>query len=51
VSDPLFPIGALGVFVRSNGETPTTILFSDLVVYDVNYTPPTKTPIVSTPTP
>jgi hypothetical protein len=45
VTDPVFPIGALGVFVRSTGETPVTVLFSDLAVYDVNYTPPTKTPI------
>ena len=45
VTEPTFPIGALGVFVRSNGETPTTVLFSDLTIYDVNYTPPTKTPL------
>lgn len=45
VTEPTFPIGAFGVFVRSNGETPTTVLFSDLAVYDVNYTPPTKTPL------
>jgi hypothetical protein len=51
VTDPVFPIGAFGVFVRSNGETPATVIFSDLEVYDVNYTPPTKTPIAPTPTP
>lgn len=48
VMDPSFPSGALGVFVRSTGETPVTITFSDLVVYEVDYTLPTKTPI---PTP
>jgi hypothetical protein len=48
VTEATFPIGALGVFVRSNGETPTTITFSDLSVYEVEYTPPTKTPL---PTP
>lgn len=48
VVEPSFPTGALGVFVRSTGETPVTITFSDLAVYQVDYTLPTKTPI---PTP
>ena len=48
VVDPSFPIGALGVFVRAAGETPVTVTFSDLVVHEVDYTLPTKTPI---PTP
>jgi hypothetical protein len=48
VVDPSFPTGALGVFVRSTGETPVTVTFSDLVVSEVDYTLPTKTPI---PTP
>jgi hypothetical protein len=48
VVDPSFPSGALGVFVRSAGETPVTIVFSDLAIYEVDYTLPTKTPI---PTP
>jgi hypothetical protein len=48
MSDPLFPIGALGMFVRSNGETPVTVSFLDLAVYEVDYALPTKTPI---PTP
>ena len=48
IADPSFPTGSLGVFVRSTGETPVTVTFSDLAVYDVNYTLPTKTPI---PTP
>ena len=45
VVEPTFPSGALGVFVRSTGETPVTITFSDLAVYEVDYTLPTKTPI------
>ena len=48
VVDPSFPSGSLGVFVRSAGETPVTIVFSDLAIYEVDYTLPTKTPI---PTP
>lgn len=48
VVDPSFPTGALGVFVRSTGDTPVTVSFSDLAVYEVDYTLPTKTPI---PTP
>ena len=48
VTDPSFPIGAFGVFVRSTGETPVTVTFSNLAVYEVDYIPPTKTPI---PTP
>ncbi len=48
VTENTFPSGGLGVFVRSAGDTPTTVTFSDLKVYDVDYIPPTKTPI---PTP
>jgi hypothetical protein len=48
VVDPSFPTGAIGVFVRAAGDTPVTITFSDLAVYEVDYTLPTKTPI---PTP
>ena len=48
VVEPTFPSGALGVFVRSTGETPVTVTFSDLAIYEVDYTLPTKTPI---PTP
>ncbi|HEY3473601.1 MAG TPA: hypothetical protein VGK56_03270, partial [Anaerolineales bacterium] len=48
VIEGTFPSGALGVFVRSAGETPVTVTFSDLSIYEVDYIPPTKTPI---PTP
>lgn len=47
ITDPSFPIGAIGVYVRSTGETPVTVTFSDLEVYDVDYIPPTKTPIAT----
>ncbi len=43
-TDSNLPSGTLGVFVRSNGETPVTVAFSDLVVYAVSYATPTPTP-------
>jgi hypothetical protein len=42
--DKSFPGGALGVFARSAGDTPVTVSFSDLTVYDVSYIPPIRTP-------
>ncbi len=45
VTDPSFPSGAFGVYVRSTGDTPVTVIFSDLKVYDVDYSPPTSTPL------
>jgi len=45
IVEKTFPSGAFGVFARSSGDTPVTITFSDLTVYDVSYTPPTKTPM------
>ncbi|HLO32770.1 MAG TPA: hypothetical protein VK249_26735 [Anaerolineales bacterium] len=45
ITDNSFPSGALGVYVRSAGDTPVTVVFSDLSVYAVNYTLPTRTPI------
>ena len=44
ITDKSFPNGALGVFVRSMGDTPVTVSFSDLTVYDVEYVFPTRTP-------
>lgn len=44
VDDKNYPSGALGVFARAAGATPVTVTFSDLVVYDVTYIIPTKTP-------
>lgn len=43
--DPSFPNGTLGVFVNSAGETAAVISFSDLVIQDINYIPPTSTPL------
>ena len=45
VTEGTFPSGGLGVFVRSAGDTLTTVTFSDLNVYDVDYILPTKTPL------
>jgi hypothetical protein len=45
IADKSFPSGALGVFARSAGETSMSVTFSDLTVYDVDYVPPTRTPI------
>jgi hypothetical protein len=42
--DGSFPNGAFGVFARSVGDTPVTVTFSDLTVYDVEYVFPTRTP-------
>jgi hypothetical protein len=44
VTDIAFPSGAIGLFARGAGDTPVSVTFSDLVVYDVNYITPTKTP-------
>ena len=44
INDKSFPSGALGVFVRSEGETPMSVTFSDLTVCEVEYVPPTRTP-------
>lgn len=44
INDPSFPIGAIGVFVRSAGETPVVVSFSDLVIQEVDYILPTPTP-------
>ncbi|MBK6792566.1 MAG: hypothetical protein IPG80_08480 [Anaerolineales bacterium] len=43
IYDPSFPIGSIGVFVRSAGETAAVVSFSDLVIQEVNYTPPAVT--------
>ena len=44
IIEKTFPSGAFGVFAQSKGNTPVTITFSDLKVYDVNYIMPTRTP-------
>jgi len=45
VIEKTFPSGALGVFARSVGDTPLSVTFSDLTVYEVDYIPPTRTPL------
>ena len=45
ISDPSTPSGAFGVFARGAGDTPVTVTFSELTVYDVSYVPPTNTPL------
>ena len=45
INDKSFPSGTLGVFVRAGGQTPMSVTFSDLNVYEVDYVPPTRTPI------
>ncbi|NWF65068.1 MAG: hypothetical protein HXY38_12265 [Chloroflexi bacterium] len=44
MNDPSFPIGTLGVFVRSAGETPVVVSFSNLVIQEVDYILPIATP-------
>ena len=43
-TDPALKAGSVGVFARSRGQTPVTILFSDLSISDVTYIPPSSTP-------
>ncbi len=43
IIDPSFPSGSFGVFVRSVGETPTVVSFSDLTIQSVDYILPTQT--------
>ena len=44
INDPSFPIGTIGVFVRSAGDTPTVVSFSNLIMQEVDYVFPTATP-------
>lgn len=44
ISDPSFPSGSIGVFVRSAGSTAAVVSFSDLGIRSVEYTLPTITP-------
>ena len=45
ITDPSTPSGAFGVFARGAGDTPVSVIFSDLIVYDVDYIAPTRTPM------
>jgi hypothetical protein len=43
-SDKNYPSGGIGVFAQSSGDTPVTVTFSNLEVYNVTYMPPTTIP-------
>ena len=45
INNPNMRTGTIGVFARSGGDTPLTVTFSDLVIQDVSYIPPTRTPM------
>jgi hypothetical protein len=44
VKDGTYLSGTIGAYARSVADTPVAVTFSDLTVYDVNYSPPAKTP-------
>jgi hypothetical protein len=50
-SDTSFPSGGLGVFALSQGTDPVSVTFSDLKIYEVDYSLPTSTPKPPTQTP
>jgi hypothetical protein len=43
-SDTSYASGGIGVYALSQGTDPVSVTFSDLKVYEVDYTLPTKTP-------
>jgi len=43
-SDRNYLSGTIGAFAHAVADTPVAVTFSDLTIYDVNYSPPTKTP-------
>jgi hypothetical protein len=44
ITDSTYGAGGIGAFARSDGDTPVTITFSDLSVYEVIYLQSTTTP-------
>ncbi len=44
ISDSTYTAGGVGAFARSAGDTPVTVTFSNLSVYDVTYSQSTATP-------
>ncbi len=44
VTDRNYASGGIGVFANAVADTPVTVTFSNLVIYDVTYVPPTRTP-------
>lgn len=50
VRDPVYTSGMIGVFARSAGDSPLTVSFSDLMVYEVEQgAVPTANPVTPTP--
>ena len=45
INDSNYSVGTVGVFAHSDGNTPVTVNFSDLVIQDVSYILPTITPL------
>lgn len=44
INDVNYASGTIGVFAQAASDTPVTINFSDLIVRELNVTPPTRTP-------
>jgi hypothetical protein len=51
ISDTSFPSGGFGVFALSQGSDPVSVTFSELKIYEVNFSLPTSTPRPPTQTP
>jgi hypothetical protein len=52
INDPKFKTGTIGVFVFAASDTPVAVVFSNLVVQNVNFAFPTSTPLpTKTPRP
>ncbi len=45
VNDANYKTGTIGVYVRSAGDTPAAVSFSDLTIRKVTFSPPTRTPM------
>ena len=45
VTDTSYKAGSLGAFARSMDDTPVTVTFSDLAIYQVTYITPSATPL------
>ncbi|MBI5944801.1 MAG: hypothetical protein HY864_10575 [Chloroflexi bacterium] len=45
IREPSYPSGTIGVFVNSAGDTPVVVAFSDLMIQNVDYVLPTRTPL------
>ena len=45
IHDSNYRTGTIGVFAHSAGDTPVTINFSDFMLQEVTYSPPTRTPM------